>query len=190
MGALLFLLAASAIYQAARPFAEGLLTTGRHLGIEEFLLVQWLAPLASESPEFIVAILFALRNRPGAGIGTLVSSKVNQWTLLIGMIPLAYGLSGHSLHAMPLDARQVEEIFLTSAQSLFAIVLICDLKFSLWDGTVTFLLFATQFFFIHPAARLVYAGFYLLLAVGLLAFKRTTRHAFIATVRDGFRIIA
>jgi cation:H+ antiporter len=34
-------------------------------GVNEFLLVQWLAPIASEAPEFIVAIMFALRGMAG-----------------------------------------------------------------------------------------------------------------------------
>src|SRR5919197_1201 len=80
------------IFIAAEPFAEGLLATGRTFGIEEFILVQWLAPLASESPEFIVAILFALRAQPGTSMGALLSSKVNQWTLLVGMLPVVYAV--------------------------------------------------------------------------------------------------
>src|SRR6185436_13328851 len=76
-----FFLAAWTIYAASQPFAEGLLTLGRHWGIEEFILVQWLAPLASESPEFIVAALFALNARPTSSFNTILSSTVNQWTL-------------------------------------------------------------------------------------------------------------
>ena len=174
----LFGLAGYTIFAAAHPFAEGLLTTGRSLGVEEFLLVQWLAPLASEAPEFIVAILFALRRKPGAGFGTLVSSKVNQWTLLIGMIPLAYGLSAHHLQAMPLDIRQVEELFLTSAQSFFAIVLLADLDFSLADGTILFILFMTQFAFTHAAARIAYGVGYLILGIVMLTFNKRSRSGF------------
>ena len=88
-----FLLSGFTIFTAAEPFAEGLLATGRTFGIEEFILVQWLAPLASESPEFIVAILFALKGQPGTSMGALLSSKVNQWTLLIGMLPIVYAVS-------------------------------------------------------------------------------------------------
>lgn len=170
-----FLLAGCTIFMAAQPFAEGLLAAGRHWGIEEFLLVQWLAPLASEAPEFIVATLFALRNNPGAGMGALISSKVNQWTLLVGMLPLVYALSAHSLHGMALDARQVEEMFLTSAQSVFAIVVLSDLEFSLIDGAWLAALFAAQFLFIHPTARLVSGVIYLLLAAGLLIRKSSAR---------------
>src|SRR3970282_2175636 len=78
-----FLFSGFSIFIAAEPFAEGLLSPARTFGIEEFVLVQWLAPLASESPEFIVAILFALRRQPGTSMGALLSSKVNQWTLLM-----------------------------------------------------------------------------------------------------------
>jgi len=41
------------------------------------LLVQWLAPLASETPEFVVAILLAVRGRAIAALGLLLSSKIN-----------------------------------------------------------------------------------------------------------------
>src|SRR5207248_585757 len=56
----LALVAGAAIVTAAEPFAESLIATGRQFGIEEFLLVQWLAPLVSESPAFVVGVLFAL----------------------------------------------------------------------------------------------------------------------------------
>ena len=68
--------------------------------------MQWVAPLASESPEFLIAILFALRLRGSVGIGALISSKVNQWTLLVGAIPIAFSISAGSLAGLPLDARR------------------------------------------------------------------------------------
>ncbi len=141
---ILFLLPGYTIFLAAEPFAEGLLRSARGLGIEEFILIQWLAPLASESPEFIVAILFALRKNPGAGLGTLISSKVNQWTLLIGMLPLAYAISGGHLGAMRFDGRQAEEILLTAAQSLLAVVILANWSFGFWEGILLLGLFVTQ----------------------------------------------
>ncbi|MGO1973107.1 MAG: hypothetical protein ACTH2Q_09130 [Propionibacteriaceae bacterium] len=56
-----FVLAGVVIFLCAEPFAESLISSGQALGVDEFLLVQWLAPLASEAPEFIVALIFASR---------------------------------------------------------------------------------------------------------------------------------
>ena len=178
----MFVYAALGIYLSAEPFAEGLLATGREFAIEEFLLVQWLAPLASESPEFIVAIVFALRGNPGASMGTLVSSKVNQWTLLIGMLPLAYSLSAGHLGAMHLDARQTEEIFLTAAQSLFAVAVLANLSFSLAEAGLIFVLFATQLFFTDPLFRYLYAIGYIVLAASWLIVSRSSRQGLVAMV--------
>lgn len=171
----MFVYAGLGIFLAAEPFAEGLLATGRTFAIEEFLLVQWLAPLASESPEFIVAIVFALRGNPGASMGTLLSSKVNQWTLLIGTLPLAYNLSAGHLGAMHLDARQTEEIFLTAAQSLFAIAVLANLSFSLAEAGLIFVLFVTQLFFTDPLSRHLYAIGYIVLAAAWFIVSRSSR---------------
>ncbi|MCZ7626524.1 MAG: hypothetical protein M5R38_12725 [Candidatus Methylomirabilis sp.] len=182
----MFIYAGVGIFLAAEPFAEGLLATGRAFAIEEFLLVQWLAPLASESPEFIVAIVFAFRGNPGASMGTLVSSKVNQWTLLIGMLPLAYDLSAGHLEAMHLDARQIEEIFLTAAQSLFAVAVLANLSFSLIEAGLMFILFASQLFFTDPVSRHLYAIAYIILAVIWLIASRSSRQGLAAMVTAGW----
>lgn len=178
----MFFYAGLGIFLAAEPFAEGLLATGRIFAIEEFLLVQWLAPLASESPEFIVAIVFALRGNPGASMGTLLSSKVNQWTLLIGTLPLAYNLSAGHLGAMRLDARQTEEIFLTAAQSLFAIAVLANLSFSLVEAGLIFVLFVTQLFFTDPISRHLYAIGYIVLAAAWFIVSRSSRQGLAAMV--------
>lgn len=153
---------------SAAPFADGLVEIGKHHGIDQFLLVQWLAPLASESPEFVVAILFALKFRGEVGIGALISSKVNQWTLLVGAIPLAFCLSASVTTGLPLDARQNDEILLTAAQSLFAIVLACNLQFGIKEALLLMALFLVQLFFqeTHEA----FIGIYVLLSIGILAF--------------------
>jgi len=172
---LFFLYSGFTIFIAAEPFAEGLLATGRTFGIEEFILVQWLAPLASESPEFIVAILFALKAQPGTAMGALLSSKVNQWTLLIGMLPVVFMISAGSMAPMVMDQRQIEEMFLTAAQSLFAVAILANLSFSLFEATVIFLLFSTQLFFPDPQFRFYYSFLYIFLAIGLVVAKKDVR---------------
>lgn len=176
MTVLFFLFSGFTIFISAEPFAEGLLATGRTFGIEEFILVQWLAPLASESPEFIVAILFALKAQPGTAMGALLSSKVNQWTLLIGMLPVVYSISAGNIGGMHMDDRQVEELFLTAAQSLFAVAVLANLSFTLLEATIVFLLFSTQLFFPDPHFRFYYSIFYVILAVGLVIVKKDVRN--------------
>jgi len=181
---LLFLIPATAIFLSAEPFADGLLHHARHLGIEEFILIQWLAPLASESPEFIIALIFAIRNNPTAGLGTLVSSKVNQWTLLIGMLPLVYSISAGHAEPMHLDARQAEEIFLTAAQSLLALVILANLSFGLWEAILLLGLFLLQFAFPSPEVRMWLGYGYLVIALGYLA-NRAFRQSVFELFRSG-----
>ncbi len=141
----LFAVAAAAIVFNAEPFSEGLVRSGEIFGVDEFLLVQWLAPLASEAPEFIVALMLAFTGRAGLGLGSLLSAKVNQWTLLVGMIPLVYALAHRSFaHPIPMGHFQMDEILLTAAQSVLAVVILAGLSLSLRHGLLLFGLFAAQ----------------------------------------------
>jgi cation:H+ antiporter len=160
----MFLVAAAVILLAAEPFANSLVEGGKALGIDQFLLVQWLAPLASEAPEFIVAILFAWRGKGAAALGLLISAKVNQWTLLIGSLPIAYGIGGGSA-ALPLDGRQVEEFLLTATQTVMALAVLLTLRFPRWAAWTLLGLFAVQFAIPGQTGRYILSGIYLALAV-------------------------
>ena len=140
----LAVVAAAVIFMSAEPFAEAMIESGRVVGIDEFLLIQWLAPLASEAPAVTVAILFVLSNRAAAGLTTMISDKINQWTLLVGMLPLAMSVGAGSLMALPLDARQHEEFFLTAAQSLFGLALLLRLRLGLGGAVALAVLFSAQ----------------------------------------------
>lgn len=177
----LFLVAALVILADAEIFSESLVASGKLLGINEFLLVQWLAPIASEAPEFIIAVTFALRGQAGIALGSLVSSKLNQWTLLVGMIPLVYAISSGQLTHMPLGTNQMHELLLTAAQSIFALTLICGLIAGKREAFSLLFLFLLQFaspLYAHmldgffPAGvetrdglLMVFSGIYLALAV-------------------------
>ncbi len=137
--------AAGVIFLCAEPFAESLVHLGEQAGISTFLLVQWVAPLASEAPELLVAALFAWRLNTSAGLGTLLSSKVNQWTLLVGSLPIVYAISAGHLSGLPLDSLQREELFLTAAQSVFAIAILANRKMSVREAWALFVLFISQF---------------------------------------------
>jgi cation:H+ antiporter len=176
---LLFLYSATAILLVAEPFAEGLKEIGTEFGISRFLLIQWVAPLASEAPEMIIAVLFTLRLKAQAGLGTLISSKVNQWTLLVGTLPLVYGIAGGGgggfFTPMRMDARQIEEVFLTAAQSLFAVAVIANLAIGRAEAIGLMVLFFGQFAVPVPAVRIGFGILYIALAVGIFLFDASSR---------------
>ncbi len=187
----LLLFAAAVILICAEAFAEALVATGESVGISEFLLVQWLAPLASEAPELLVAGLFAWRLATAQGLSTLVSSKVNQWTLLVGTLPIVFALASGSWHGLPLDSVQREELFLTAAQAVFGVAVLVSLSLSVREASMLFGLFWAQFVIgavvpdrWHAAERVGVGVVYLALAAWFLLKQRVSARR---TFTDGFR---
>ncbi len=170
--AALLIFSTSVIFVSVEAFAEGLIETAKNFGLEEFLMVQWIAPLASESPEFVVAIYLVRRMRITAGMNALISSKVNQWTLLIGSLPLIYSIALGFLSPLPLDARQREEILLTSAQSLFGLAIISNLRISLWESVALLALFLAQFVYESIETRYILSAIYIILSVPIIIKER------------------
>ena len=116
--------AVAVIFLCADAFADALIASGSRLGISDFFLVQWVAPLASEAPELIIATIYAWRLRAAVGLGALVSSKVNQWTLLVGSLPIAFAVASSSIHGLPLGGSERQELALTAAQSVFGVAVL------------------------------------------------------------------
>ena len=175
----LFAGAALVILASAEHFAESLVETGSDLGVDEFLLVQWIAPLASESPELMVACLLAWRLKGGDALGALLSSKVNQWTLLVGGLPIVFALTHVGLDGLPVDAEQRYELLITAAQSLLAIALLVTLRLTVRSALLLLTLFMVQLLAsvlgsdrVHEVTILAMSGVYLALAVVLLALRR------------------
>jgi cation:H+ antiporter len=162
--------AAFVIIVVAEPFAHSLIEAGKELKIDEFILVQWLAPLASEAPEFIVAIMFALRGKPAIGLAILVSSKVNQWTALAGSLPLGYALGGGQ-GGLPMDPVQVEEFTLTIAQTVFGVAILLSLRLGKLDAIALIGLFAVTLVFPNPDIRIWVAYLYFAIAIPLLVYR-------------------
>lgn len=183
--------AAAVILAVAEPFAESIIATGQVLGIDKFLLIQWLAPLASEAPAVIVAALLAWRARSSPALGALVSDKINQWTLLVGMLPLFLSFGAGQVAALELDARQREEFLLTAAQSLFAVALLLPRRLGIGSALALLVLFLGQlglaFVFRADEARsiqvLTWAA-YVYLGLSALVVLRYRVHL-AGIVRDG-----
>jgi cation:H+ antiporter len=165
--------------------------SGETIGISSFVLVQLLAPLASEAPELLVAGLFAWRLNTNAGLGTLLSSKVNQWTLLVGTLPIVFAVASSSLHGLPIEDLQREELFLTAAQSFFAVAVLANLSLSVKEAGLLFGLFWAQFVLgailppeLRHLERIAVGVVYLVL--GTILIVRNKR-SLVALLRDGFR---
>lgn len=186
----LFLFAAAVILLVAEHFAESLVATGSELGVSEFFLVQWVAPIASEAPELLVAGLYAWQLKTNDALTALVSSKVNQWTLLVGTLPLVFAISSGSFHGLPIAPAQREEVLLTAAQTVFALAVLSDLGLSVREATALFVLFAAQFPLrallpesVHGVELLALSAMYL--AFGLILIVRHRRDLMLR-LRDGF----
>jgi cation:H+ antiporter len=183
----LFLYSAAAILLVAEEFAHGLIEIGESFGLDPFLLIQWVAPLASEAPEMIIAILFTWRLKAQAGLGTLISSKVNQWTLLVGTIPLVFLIGALDVVPFFLDSTQKEEIFLTAAQSLFAVAVISNLSISRNEALAMLVLFLGQFLLPIPAVRIGFGIGYITLAVAMFAISGDVRRNLGRSILHVFR---
>ena len=188
---LMLAFAALVIMACAERFAEALVEGGKAAGISEFVLVQWVAPLASEAPELLIAGMFAWRMASASGLSTLVSSKVNQWTLLVGTLPVVFAVTSSSTHGLPLDALQREELFLTGAQAFFGVAVLMSLSLSIREALMLFSLFWAQFVVraIVPdgwaaAERIGVGVAYLVLGLFFLIRQRAYVRQ---TLTDGFR---
>jgi cation:H+ antiporter len=141
---LLFVYSGFLILTAVEPFAHGLEDIGKAIGIPAFFMIQWIAPLASEAPELIVVAVLVWKARSTAGFNALISSKLNQWTLLIGTLVVVYSLALGQYGTLPFDFEQTGEIWITAAQSYFAVALLVNFTVSVREATALFGLFISQ----------------------------------------------
>jgi cation:H+ antiporter len=141
----LFIVGGAAVFLIADPFLAGLFGLSTLLGVSSFQFIQWVAPLVSEAPEGVSAYYWA-RNYQRASIAlmNLVSSNINQWTLLAAMLPLVLSVSAGRITAIPLDATQSRDLLLTLAQSLLGAVFLLNMKLSWWEAAGLFVLFCVQ----------------------------------------------
>jgi hypothetical protein len=80
----------------------------------------------------------------------IVAAKINQWTLLIAMIPLVFtithAIEGRGGFAIRFDYQQRIEILLTAAQGLFAVAAMLKFRFLSWEAYALLGLWLIQLF--------------------------------------------
>jgi len=142
----LFLGGGLLIYYTAEPFLGSLLAVSAILGVSNFVFVQWVAPFISEFPEKVSAFYWArtIEKAPMA-LMNMVSSNINQWTLLAAMLPIVFSISRGAPSAIPFDAQQELEILMTLGQSLVGMLFLVNMRLTWWEASTLFGLWAIQF---------------------------------------------
>jgi cation:H+ antiporter len=209
----LFVYSGTMIFIAVEPFAHGLEVLGESFGVPSFFMIQWIAPLASESPELIVVLYLVNKARSTAGFNALISSKLNQWTLLIGTLVVVYSIALGQYGVLAFDQKQTAEIWITAAQSLFALAILANFEISVREAVVLLVLFLSQValefaiirgLFTLPTAEgaplplatasetllMAYTAVYLVIGGGLLVVRRRALGALLrrtsGTVTEAF----
>jgi cation:H+ antiporter len=143
---LLFGLGGALIYFMAEPFLGSLLALSAMVGVPNFVFVQWVAPFVSEFPEKVSAFYWARTvDRASMALMNMVSSNINQWTLLAAMLPIVFSWSRGAPAAIAFDQQQELEMLMTLGQSLLGALFLVNMELVWWEAAELFLLWAVQF---------------------------------------------
>src|SRR5262245_15669078 len=145
----LFLIGGTVLYLTAQPFLTSMIGLATVLGVSQFVFVQWVAPFLSELPEFLTTSYWARsRGKAGMALMNMVSSNVNQWTVLAAMIPIVYSFSLGHPSDVPMAEHRVE-LMLTMLQGSLGMVLLANLNFQAYEALGLLLLWFAQFLVPH-----------------------------------------
>lgn len=157
--AALFAAGGALIYFNAEPFLASLLAVAALAGVPAFVFVQWIAPLVSEFPEMLSTLYWARRSdRAPMALMNMVSSNINQWTLLAAMLPIVYSISMGAVTPMTFDVQQRMELWLTLGQAAVALVFLIHMELAWREAAALAVLFAIPF--VNSAAEPVITWIY------------------------------
>ena len=182
----LFLGGGLLLFVAAHAFVGSLEALAFSVGISQFVFIQWVAPFLSEFPEFFSAFRWAksVRKAPMA-LMNLVSSNINQWTMLVAMIPLAYAIGQGQVKTIPFDAMHRTEILLTILQSLLGVVLLLNMRFTALEAATVLALWVVQFAVPKSREALLYVyGALVVLGAARIVLDRRRAEALPAFARQ------
>jgi cation:H+ antiporter len=145
---LLFILGAALLYLSVRPFLNSMLALAIYFGVSQFVFVQWVAPFLSEFPEKLSAFYWARKtNKAAMALANFVSSSINQWTILMALIPFIYSFGLGKAASVVFDGSQKTEILLTVIQSYLGFVFLASMDLKFFEAAALFLLWLAQFIF-------------------------------------------
>ncbi len=142
----LFLIGGALLYFSAHPFLESMLAIATSLGVSTFVFVQWVAPFLSEFPEKLSAFYWARKvSSANVALMNMVSSNINQWSILSAMIPIVFVISAGHLQPLVFDEFQRHEILLTILQSFLGFLLLLNMQLKFHEALILFVFWLTQF---------------------------------------------
>jgi len=149
------------LYFTAHPFLNSMLGIAASLGVSTFVFVQWVAPFLSEFPEKLSAFYWARKvSTANVALMNMVSSNINQWSILSGLIPVIFVISSGKVQPLRFDVLQRHEIILTILQSFLGFLLLLNLELLAYEALILFVFWLVQF--VMPSWReamiWVYAG--------------------------------
>jgi cation:H+ antiporter len=77
----------------------------------------------------------------------MVSSNINQWTLLMAMLPIVLSLGAGHITALPMDDQQELEVLMTMGQQLVGLLFLINMELAWWEAGSLFALWFIQFVF-------------------------------------------
>ncbi len=145
----------------AEPFVGSMMSLSVTLGVPTFVFVQWVSPLLSEFPEKVSAFAWARKvTKAPMAMMNMVSSNINEWTVLAALVPIVYSISCGKPTAVVFDAPQKLELALTLAQSVLGFFFLLNMEFRWHEALGLFVLWLVQFVFpnTHVPVMFVYLG--------------------------------
>ena len=184
----LFLAGGLCLYFVANPFFYSMLALSTLLGVSNYIFVQWVAPFLSEFPEGVTAFNWAksVKKSPMA-LMNIVSSNINQWTVLVAMIPIVYSLSRGEVSVIHFDVHQKEEIILTMAQAILGFLFLANMEFRWHEAAGLFTLWFIQFLVPSWREEIIYVYLLWILIELLLVFVGTYKLKAFAEFKTHFR---
>src|SRR5713226_6199952 len=142
----MFIAGGTLLYFSAHPFLNSMLALAASLGVSTFVFVQWVAPFLSEFPEKLSAFYWARKvSSANVALMNMVSSNINQWSILSAMIPIVFVISAGELRALEFDRAQRQEILLTILQSFLGFLLLLNLELKMHEAFILFTFWFVQF---------------------------------------------
>jgi cation:H+ antiporter len=170
----MFVAGGALLYFSAHPFLNSMLALAASLGVSTFVFVQWVAPFLSEFPEKLSAFYWARKvSTANVALLNMVSSNINQWSILSAMIPIIFAFSAGHIEPIQFDTFQRHEIILTILQSFLGFLLLINLRLQLHEAVILFVFWFVQF--VVPSWReamiYVYLGWCLIEIARLISHR-------------------